>query len=52
MNSNLSPIENLWSQLNSVIAEKLAANVLELQEIAMEKWKNPANEKCNNLIDC
>ncbi|KAK3550302.1 hypothetical protein QTP86_024279 [Hemibagrus guttatus] len=47
---DLNPIENLWRELKSRVAQRQPQNITALEEICMEEWAKLPETVCKNLV--
>lgn len=50
MSPDLNPIENLWNDLKVRISRRAPKNLKELEQVAIEEWKNIPVNTCANLV--
>lgn len=50
MSPDLNPIENLWRELKVRIRRRAPKTLHDLEQVAMNEWKNIPRETCFNLI--
>ena len=50
MSPDLNPMENLWRELKSAISKMNAANLKELEHIAMEEWQRLPADRYKKLL--